>query len=223
MSENLIGRRFGRLTVMAFDGIHKSPCGTTRRMWRCKCDCGNETVVNTSNLFNGSTKSCGCWKLEKITSHNTKHNGTHDRLYMIWKSMKYRCSSDHDKRYEVYGGKGVSVCQEWLEDYDAFKRWAYENGYDESAKTGECTIDRIDNNGNYEPSNCRWVDRTVQANNTSRNHWVELNGFKMTIAEFAKVMNISKNHAWYYLNKFEREVTDERQFDITPGCDKSNR
>lgn len=216
---DLIGRRFGRLTVVGFERTHATPCGTKRKMWRCKCECGKETVVAENNLKNGSTKSCGCWKHEKLKEHNTLHGDSNDRLYLIWKNMKRRCNSPNDKRYETYGGKGIKVCEEWNDSYQSFKEWAYTNGYDDSAEFQECTLDRIDNEGDYEPSNCRWVDRITQANNTSKNHHVELNGIKMTIAEFARTMNISKNHAWYYIDKFEREVMNGQQFDKASGCD----
>ena len=205
MSDDLINRQFGYLTVIEYVGTHTSPCGTKKKMWKCRCKCGNETVVNTSNLINGTTKSCGCWKLSKVVEHNTKHGGVHDRLYGIWKSMKRRCNSPKDSRYESYGGRGIKVCDEW-KNYENFKEWAYSNGYDETAKFGNCTIDRIDNDGDYSPENCRWVDRITQANNTSRNRYVEFEGQKLTIAEFARVMNIDKNHAWYYVNKFDKEI-----------------
>ena len=203
--EDLTGKRFGQLTVLAYRGVHVTPCGTARRLWECKCDCGTIKTIQEINLKNGSTKSCGCWKYSKIREHNTKHGGTHDRLYGIWKNMKYRCNNPNDSHYSSYGGKGINVCEEWNE-YKRFKEWAYNHGYDENAEFGECTLDRIDNDGNYEPLNCRFVNRVVQANNTSKNHIVEFNGHKMTIAEFARVMNIDKNHAWYYIDKFEREV-----------------
>lgn len=201
--DDMIGRKFGSLTVVEYAGIHTTPCGTRRRMWKCACSCGNKSVVTENSLKNGSTKSCGCWKYSKLKEHNTVHGGVHDRLYGIWKNMKRRCNNPHDSHYGIYGGKGIHVCEEW-NNYECFKEWAYKNGYDENAVFGKCTLDRINNDGNYEPSNCRFVDRVAQANNTSRNHFVELNGHKMTISEFAKIMNIGKNHAWYYINKFER-------------------
>ena len=204
---DLIDRQFGRLTVVEYAGIKTSPGGTKRKMWKCICSCGNETTVNTSNLINGTTKSCGCWKYEKMKEHSTKHSGTHDRLYGIWKSMRYRCNNPKDSHYSFYGKKGIRVCAEW-DDYANFKKWAYANGYDDNAEYGNCTIDRIDNNGDYSPSNCRWVDRTTQANNTSRNRYVDFQGQRLTIAEFARAMNIDKNHAWYYVDKFDREVAN---------------
>ena len=208
---DLIDRRFGRLTVTEYAGIHITPCGTRRKMWKCLCDCGKEVVVAENNLKNGTTKSCGCWKSEKMKDHNTTHGGAHDRLYGIWKNMKRRCNSPKDSHYETYGGKGIKVCEEWANSYEAFKKWACENGYDENAKTGDCSIDRIDNNGDYEPSNCRWVNRIAQANNTSKNRYVTLNGKRLTIAEFARAMNISKFKARYRIELFEKEMSDDLQ------------
>ena len=207
MGSDLVDRQFGRLTVVEFVGIHTTPCGTKRRMWKCKCECGKAKIVSESNLKNGSTKSCGCWKYQKIKEKCTTHGGTHDRLYGIWKNMKYRCNNSNDSHYMSYGGKGINVCPEWNE-YANFKKWAYANGYDESAPYGDCTLDRIDNNGDYSPTNCRWTNRITQANNTSRNRYVEFEGKRLTIAEFARAMNIDKNHAWYYVNKFDREVAN---------------
>ena len=203
--DDLVDRQFGLLTVIGYAGLHTTPCGTRRRMWKCRCECGKETVVSENNLKNGSTKSCGCWKQQRIKDYNTVHGGTSDRLYGIWKNMKRRCNSPKDSHYETYGGKGIKVCEEWANSYEAFKKWAYENGYDEDAKTGDCSIDRIDNNGDYEPSNCRWVNRITQANNTSKNRYVTLNGKRLTIAEFARVMNVSKFKARYRIELFERE------------------
>ena len=165
-------------------------------------------VVRASNLLNGTTKSCGCWKTEKINTYNSKHNGSNDRLYEIWKAMKRRCSNPNDSHYHSYGGRGITVCKEWVNNYSAFKEWAYNNGYDKLAKTGNCTIDRIDNDSGYSPDNCRFVDRIVQANNTSTNRFVDFQGHRLTIAEFARLMNIDKNYAWYYVDKFDREVAN---------------
>ena len=203
---DLIDRRFNWLTVIGLESIHTSPCGRKQRMWLCRCDCGNTCIVSESNLKNGSTKSCGCWKSKRLKQYNMIHNGTNDRLYKIWKSMKRRCNNKNDSHFKYYGGKGISVCKEW-DKYEPFKKWAYLNGYNEDSEFGECTLDRINNSGNYEPSNCRWANRVTQANNTNRNHIVSLNGHKMTIAEFARILNIDKNHAWYYINKFEKEIS----------------
>ena len=206
--EDLTGKRFGKLTVIEHAGEHIAPCGTKRQLWRCVCDCGAEKVVQSNNLKNGTTVSCGCHRLDKIIKHNTVHGGSHDRLYEIWKSMKRRCNSHNDKHYSTYGGRGIRVCREWADSYQSFKDWAYENGYDDSANFQECTLDRIDNNGNYEPSNCRFVGKIEQMNNMSTNRHVTFNGEKMTIAEFSRMLHIDPMRARYYIDKHEREVAN---------------
>ena len=168
IKRDLIGERFGKLTVIERAGTHKSPCGTKRSMWLCRCDCGGETVASRNNLTSGALTSCGCVKTEKLKKLNTTHGGTHDRLYQIWRSMKQRCSNPQNKAFKYYGAVGINVCEEWEKDYQTFKTWAYENGYDENAELMKCTIDRIDPNRNYEPSNCRWVDMFVQNDPTHK-------------------------------------------------------
>lgn len=168
MKNDLTGKRFGRLTV-------KSVCGksTDRHyLWHCVCDCGNEVVVPSNGLTCGHTQSCGCLKRDKTSDAKTKHgaSGNHrhiERLYHVWISMRARCNNPNNKDFKYYGGKGVFVCDEW-NDYSEFKRWAENNGYDKNAKHGDCTIDRINPNGNYEPSNCRWVNMATQNNNKAK-------------------------------------------------------
>jgi hypothetical protein len=122
--------------------------------------------------------------------------------YGTYRGMMDRCENPNSANYHLYGGRGIKVCDEW-HDIKVFKKWVESSGYSQGL-----SIDRIDVDGNYEPSNCRFANRMTQANNTSKNHIVELNGHRMTIAEFARVMNINKNHAWYYIDKFEREVVN---------------
>lgn len=165
--KDISGNRFGLLTA-------KKPIITrnskrTRIKWECQCDCGNTIIVTSSNLTTGHTKSCGCLNSQKTSERNkvikVVHNGINDRLYEVWKSMKKRCSNPNDKSYKNYGGRGIKVCKEWRENYLLFRDWAYANGYDENAPFGQCTIDRIDVNGNYEPSNCRWISNEEQQKN----------------------------------------------------------
>ena len=159
---DLTGKRFGRLTV-----VERAENKNGYTMWKCKCDCGNETVVYGAHLSGGKTKSCGCLCLEKIS----KHSLCDTHLYRIWASMKDRCYNAKAQPYERYGGRGITVCDEWKNDFTTFYNWAMSNGYSD-----DLTIDRIDVNGNYEPSNCRWVDVITQANNKRNNIKVNLNG-----------------------------------------------
>lgn len=168
----MLGRRFGRLIVIEHVGSHESRCGHKERMWKCRCDCGKEIVASGRNLRAGRYVSCGCAKTEQLRKASTTHGGAHvghvDRLYHVWKGMKSRCLNPKNISFHRYGGRGITICDEWKNSYEAFRKWAFENGYDPLAPHSKCTIDRINNDGNYEPNNCRWVDMKVQANNTCR-------------------------------------------------------
>ena len=156
--KNIIGERFGRLVVIAESTERRN----NQLCWICRCDCGKITEpIMGGNLRSGHTKSCGCKK--------TKHGKYNTRLYQVWHGMKKRCHCKTDQAYKNYGGRGITVCDEWKNDFSSFEKWAFANGYDETAKQGECTLDRIDVNGNYEPSNCRWVDMKTQQNNRRNN------------------------------------------------------
>jgi len=149
---DLTGRRFGRLTAVSYVGMvgHNS-------FWRCVCDCGNEANVSSHKLRTGHTRSCGCLHKETLAARNEKHGLSHSRLYTIYASMKSRCYNEREREYDRYGGRGIRVCKEWLESFKEFYNWAVINGYDESAPRGTYTIDRIDNDGDYCPQNCRLI------------------------------------------------------------------
>lgn len=167
---DLTGKRFGRLVVLEQAEYHIDKKGRKIRMWKCKCDCGNETIVRHGGLQRGTTTSCGCFHKEIVGSLNRTHglSANCGRLYPLWKSIKYRCYNKNSKSYSQYGGRGIAMCDEWKNDFLAFHDWAIANGYKEE-KTDKglniLTIDRIDVNGNYEPSNCRFVTNDVQAKN----------------------------------------------------------
>lgn len=156
---NITGARFGMLVAL-------NP--TTARkygsiVWRCICDCGSESNVPRTRLISGHTKSCGCtWSRNRIDA-NTTHGMTNTRLHRIWRSMKTRCSNPNSKSYLYYGGKGVSVCHEWMNSFEAFYDWAIHNGYKDNL-----SLDRINGDGNYEPGNCRWATMHEQRVNQRR-------------------------------------------------------
>ena len=173
---DLTGARFGRLVVEKRDfAVRKAA------YWVCRCDCGNSTTVQACHLRSGATQSCGCFNKEQAAGRLRTHGFCRSRIYNEWRSMKARCLNPHKKCYADYGGRGIMVCQEWQDSFEAFRDWAIANGYQDNL-----TIDRIDVNGNYEPSNCRWVTNREQQNNKRNNHLLSFNGKEQTIAEWAE-------------------------------------
>lgn len=151
------GVRYGRLLVLNRAGSNKR----NEALWRCRCDCGGTVTVCATALSSGDTKSCGCLQRERFGKGRTTHGLSKHPLYNVWRNMKYRCYNRNDNNYHRYGGRGVTVCKAWREDFISFYKWAMENGYAEGL-----TIDRVRNNGNYTPSNCRFI---TGAENVSRN------------------------------------------------------
>lgn len=154
----------------------------TEIVYKCVCDCGNIKFTTGKLLRNGECKSCGCIKSK---GNHTTHGKTHTRLYSIYRKIKQRSYNTKDGAYPNYGGRGIHICDEWLHDFQTFYNWSMENGYKDNL-----TIDRIDVNGNYEPSNCRWVDRKTQNNNTRRNVHITYNGKTQTISQWSEELNI---------------------------------
>lgn len=189
---NLIGQKFGKLTVIRYDHTNKNGA-----YWLCRCDCGKEKIVCAHSLKTGHVSSCGCLRF-------SADNHSKERLYTTWKDMLRRCFNPKCKSYPNYGGRGITVCNEWKSSYLNFKSWALHSGY-----TDSLTIDRIDSNGNYEPSNCRWVTLKVQENNTRKNRFLEYHGISHTVSEWANILEISYPAL---LNRLKRGWSLEKAF-----------
>lgn len=164
-----------------------------RRKWECRCDCGKTTWAVTNNLLSGKTKSCGCWNEEVKSKTHTKHGMSQSRIYRIWSNMKARCECKTNDAYSLYGRRGISVCKEW-HDFETFEKWAKENGYGE-----KLTIDRIDNNGNYCPENCRWATAKEQGNNTRSCRKITYKGKTKTMRGWEEEMGLSKGVIYWRL------------------------
>lgn len=188
--KSLKGMKFGRLTVIANLPIIKNK----RTYWLCKCECGNEKFVDAKHLKAGAIRSCGCLRKEYYSRPKCKQSRT--RLETVYRKMKSRCNNPHNVKYSIYGGRGIKMCEEWQRNSKAFYQWAMQNGYKDNL-----TIERIDVNGDYEPNNCKFATYKEQANNTRRNHFVEINGKRKTIAQWAEYYKMSYGQCYYWLVK----------------------
>ena len=184
--QDLTGQRFGRLVVIERVEDYIRPNGQSQVQWRCKCDCGNEKITIAYSLTHGLCTSCGCARTERIVNMNYEHGQSNSSLYRRWQHMKDRCYNPNDKRYKNYGRRGIKVCDEWLNSFENFYNWAINNGYQEGL-----TIDRIDVDGNYEPSNCRWVTTKEQQFNKRNNKRFFHDGKNLTLPEWSEILHIS--------------------------------
>ena len=185
---DLTGQRFGRLVVLerAENAKDKHP------QWLCKCDCGNTKVVKGSHLRKGDIVSCGCYAREQRLLSTTKHGFARTKLNYRYENMISRCYNPKDKNYINYGARGIGVCDEWRNDSRTFYFWAIEHGYDEDANYMQCTLDRIDVNGDYSPENCRFVDIKTQCNNRTSNHLITYNGETHNLAGWEEKTGIKR-------------------------------
>ena len=174
--KDLKGQRFGRWLVL--EETDERRHGNV--MWLCKCDCGTVRTVSAHSLLKGKTLSCGCYNKDVIT----KHGMGRTRLHGIWSKMRYRCENLDSPRAMDYVGRGIKVCEEWSNSFEAFAEWALANGYRD-----DLSIDRIDNDGNYEPSNCRWATLEEQGRNKRNNVWLTCNGETHTLSDWARITN----------------------------------
>lgn len=173
--KDLTGQRFGKLVVLGLHDRVMTPCGSIKTRFACACDCGNKTITKRSNLVNGYTSSCGCMVREVLMKRNTTHGESDTRTYFAWKNMKMRCLNNKSRHFHRYGGRGISICERWM----SFANFLTDMGRAQA----NMTIERIDNDGNYEPSNCRWATRKEQARNKSTTVRVEHNGQSISLVE----------------------------------------
>lgn len=200
---DLTGKKFGKLTVLsyAFSDKHRVS------HYLCECECGNKKIISGQSLSKGLTKSCGCIKKSKKSDNKLKKRdrskwASYDRIYRIWYAIKYRCYYQNSTIYKKYGAKGITMCEEWKNDFQCFKQWALENGYKENL-----TIDRIDNSKGYSPDNCRFVDYYVQNNNRNTVHKITINNETHSISEWARIYNIPRSTIYHRLDRGWDEVT----------------
>ena len=219
--QTYVGMKFGRATIIGHDRDEYNG-KWVRRFMKCKCDCGNEFVTDLQLLISGITQSCGCYHTDVITKHGLyKH-----RLYRILDGMKKRCYNPNKDNYALYGGRGIEICDEWMDPENGVKNfydWAIANGYDD-----DLTIDRIDNDGNYEPDNCRWVDNATQMRNFSKNVYLSFidrhNGkvvgtMTFCLADWAIICGVSTTTIHYHLNNRNGRTTNQ----ILLECIKKGR
>ena len=192
---DLTGRKFGKLIVLKIAGKNEY----NNILWLCKCECGNTKIVRGNALKAGKTLSCGCYSREV----HTKHGMWKSRVYGIWHGIITRCYCEKDRNYKHYGGRGIAVCDDWLGKNGAkrFIEWALTNGYDDTL-----TIDRKDNNGNYEPSNCRWIVNKEQQNNKRNNHYITFNGRTQSLSQWAEELNINRNTLYLRINTYHWDI-----------------
>ena len=187
-------KTFGKLTAKYIT----QNAGKYDEKWFCKCECGGNTISRYWNLLNGISKSCGCNRKLSAASGGVKRRNNpnfvvkSERLYKVYRSMRSRCFDKNHEAYARYGGRGITICQEWVDDYASFREWAMESGYNEKAKHKECTLDRIDNNGIYCPENCRWVSMKEQNNNRRSNRILMCRGESHTLSEWQDITGTSR-------------------------------
>ena len=181
--------------------ISRAPNKGQKVMWNCICKCGNHTIASGTNLKLGKIRSCGCFKIEQLVKRSTTHNQRHTNLYQVWKGIKQRCLNHNSSSYKNYGGRGITICEDWKNNFTSFYEWSMANGY----KKG-LTIDRIDNNSNYCPENCRWTDIITQANNKRVNKYITINGKVDTLSNWLKFYNIGKTK---YYNRLKKGFSEQ--------------
>lgn len=207
--KDITGQKFGRLTVLGRKQNDK------KNIWYCQCDCGNTAFVYKHDILTGKTKSCGCLRREVTAAKRKKHKMSHSRLYRIWNAMKERCLCETNPNYGNYGGRGISVCSKWEDNFQAFYDWAMSNGYNDNL-----TLDRVDVNGNYEPSNCRWSTRKEQNFNKRNNRLLTYNGKTQTLQQWSDEIGMEYTTILY---RIEHGWTIEAALTVPPYATRKNK
>lgn len=177
----LIGNKYNSLTIIGIDSSNKSG----HYFLRCKCDCGNEKVIRADRVLNNITKTCGCQNKHYNACNPHRLSHKYPKLYSVWNTMRHRCYNPRNWKYKDYGGRGITVCEEWRNNFPNFFNWAMAYGYQEGL-----TIDRIDVNGNYEPTNCRWATLKQQARNKTNNKMITYNGETKSLVEWCEYLGL---------------------------------
>lgn len=205
--KDITGQRFGKLVALAVAGS----TANGEAKWLCVCDCGGERIVAGFRLRSSIITHCGCGKL------NRKHGMAGHRLYNIWTGMKQRCSNPNSVFYHRYGGRGIAICSEWATSFEAFSAWALHNGYKDDLQ-----IDRIDNDGNYEPDNCRWATPKVNNRNRENNRRVKWRGRLVTLPELAEASGIELSCLRHRIDVMRLPVGKALAYDPMKDCYRNN-
>lgn len=208
--EEYIGKVYGRLTVLSYGDRDRSG----QRLANCVCDCGNKVTVPFTRLerTTNHVRSCGCLSKDVLDTYRVKHDLSKTRLYNIFSGMKGRCYNKKLKSYKNYGGRGITICDAWLRDFKTFYDWANDNGY-----ADDLTIDRIDVEGNYEPSNCRWLPLSEQQNNKTDNLNITYKGKTQTLMQWSKELGINYNTLRNRLHRSKYSIEDAFEKPVQGG------
>lgn len=196
---DLTGKQFDRLCVIK--RVENNKYGNS--VWLCQCDCGVQLRVRGDSLIKGNTKSCGCLRKEKVIERAKTHGKTNTKCYMEWANMKARCYNPNSKQYKDYGGRGITMCERWRKSFEAF--YADVSELPNFGKEGY-SINRIDNNGNYEPNNVEWADDITQANNKRNNHLITYNGKTQSLSQWAAEKGLKRSTLEQRINKYHWNI-----------------
>ena len=202
-ASKLEGKKFGRLTVVK---RHPENNKQNKEQWECRCDCGNVSIVSTNSLSTGSIQSCGCLQRDNASEYNQTHGHSSSITYVSWQAMKKRCYNENNDKYSFYGGRGIRVCDEWLNSFETFLKDMGER------PSIEHSLERKEVNGNYEPGNCVWATRLEQMRNTRRNRYYEYKGAIKTLSEWCVEYGIALTTMLHRLDVLKLSISQAIEF-----------